>query len=128
MEILESLSNLTDRINATKVAYVKSSVPTYSESGDSTEECIDAYALTGEFSSPRLFMRYYPYRMEVELHSTDEYSGGVVPLGTIKSVSKHLFEDLTDSVAEFHVYHSDRHTQMYMYNMMVNMLRPFHEY
>lgn len=128
MEILESLSNLTDRINTTKVAYVKSSVPTYSESGDSTEECIDAYALTGEFSSPRLFMRYYPYRMEVELHSTDEYAGGLVPLGTINSVSECLFEDLTDSVAEFHAYYSDRHTQVYMYNMIVNMLRPFHEY
>lgn len=124
MEILESLSNLTDRINATKVVYVKS---THNESGDLTEECIDAYALTSEFSSPRLFMRYYPYRMEVELHSTDEYSGGVIPIGTIGSVSRNLFEDLTDSVAEFHVYHSDRNTQVYMYNMMANILRPLHE-
>lgn len=128
MKVLKESELANLKVSAkTKMVFISTKLPIYSPVDENEvvdyEGCIDAYSLNGEFTKPKLYLRYHEMTGITEVIDPHSFSGRIV--GEFPYLSRKNFMEVAERLNEVHVYSHDPQTYYYQANCARRMLEPF---
>lgn len=127
MKVLEESELKNLKVSAeTRMVFINTKLPIYSPVDDELidyEDCIDAYSLNGEFTEPKLYLRYHKMTGVTEIINPYSFSKQVV--GEFPYLSHENFMEVAERMNDTHVYSRDSQAYCYQANCIRRMLEPF---